>query len=98
MSFVDVFVVIKCMRWKAFYFDRHEQDNNDAANNDHFGFKSRKCPPQNNDLDKFAADLLAMVHNITFRNVNKKYQNKLNEFLNLKLNEFLNLVIKHFLS
>ena len=55
--------VIKRMRWKTFFFDRHEQDNNDAANNDHFGFKSRKCPPQNNDLDKFEADLLDMVYN-----------------------------------
>ena len=52
------------MIWKAFFFDRHEQDNNDAANNDHFGFKSRKCHPQNNDLEKFEADLLDMVfHN-----------------------------------
>ena len=29
------------MRWKAFFFDRNEQDNNDAINNDNFGFKSR---------------------------------------------------------
>ena len=70
------------MRWKAFFFDRHKQDNNDAANNDHFGFKSRKCPPQNNDLDKFVADLLDMVHNIKFRNLNNKFQKKLNEDIN----------------
>ena len=30
------------MRWKAFFFDRNEQDNNDATNNANFGFKSRK--------------------------------------------------------
>ena len=70
---------IKRMRWKAFFFDRNEQDNNDATNNDNFGFKSRKCPPQNSDLDKFEADLLDMVHNVKFRNVNNKFQNKLNE-------------------
>ena len=34
--------------------------------------KSRKCPPQNSDLDKFEADLLDMVHNVKFRNVNRK--------------------------
>ena len=67
------------MRLKAFFFDRNEQDNNDAINNDNFGFKSRKCPPQNSELDKFEADLLDMVHNIKFRKVNKKFQNKLNE-------------------
>ena len=71
--------VIKRMRWKAFFFDRNEQDNDDAINNDNFGFKSRKCPPQNSELDKFEADLLDMVHNIKFRKVNHKFQNKLNE-------------------
>ena len=34
--------VIKRMRWKAFIFDRNEQDNNYAIHNDNFGFKSRK--------------------------------------------------------
>ena len=34
---------------------------------------------QNSELDKFEADLLDMVHNIKFRNVNNKFQNKLNE-------------------
>ena len=67
---------------ESIFFDRHEQDNNDTANNNHFGFKSRKCPPQNNNLDKFEADLLDMVHNIKFRNVNNKFQNKLNEDIN----------------
>ena len=66
-------------RLKAFFFDRNEQDNNDARNNDNFGFKSRKCPPQNSELDNFEADLLDMVHNIKFRNVYNKFQNKLNE-------------------
>ena len=70
---------IKRMRWKAFFFDRNDQDNKEATNNNNFGFKSRKCPPQNSELDKFEADLLDMVHNIKFRNVNNKFQNKLNE-------------------
>ena len=67
------------MIWKAFLFDRNEQDNNDATNNVNFGFKSRKCPPQNSELDKFEADFLDMVHNIKFRNVKMKFQNKLKE-------------------
>ncbi|PFX18201.1 hypothetical protein AWC38_SpisGene17441 [Stylophora pistillata] len=74
--------VTKRMRWKAFFFDRDEQSNNDAANNDNFGFKSSKCPPQNSDLDKSEADLLDMVHSIKFRNVNNSFQNKLNEDIN----------------
>ena len=71
--------VIKRMRWQAFIYDRNEQDNNYAIHNDNFGFKSRKCPSQNRELDKFEADLLDMLHNIKFRKVNKKFQNKLNE-------------------
>ena len=67
----EVESVIKRKRWKAFFFDRNEQDNNDAINNDNFGFKSRKCPPKNSELGKFEADLLDMVHNIKFRKVNK---------------------------
>ena len=67
------------MSWKAFFFDRNKQDNNDATNNDNFGFKSRKCPSQSSELDKFEADLLDMVRNIKFRNVNNKFQKKLNE-------------------
>ena len=67
------------MRWKAFFFDRQEQDNSNATNSDNFGFKSRKCPPQNSELDKFETDLLDMVHNIKVRNVNNKFQKKLNK-------------------
>ena len=67
------------MRWKAFFFEHNDQDNKEATNNNNFGFKSRKCPPQNSELDKFEADLLGMVHNIKFRNVNNKFQNKLSE-------------------
>ena len=67
------------MRWKAFFFDRNEEDSSDVVTNNSFGFKSRKCPPQNNELDKFEADLLDMVHNVKFRNVNNKFQNKFNK-------------------
>ena len=67
------------MRWKAFFFDHNDQDNKEATNNNNFAFKSRKCPPQNSKLDKFEADLLSMVHNIKFRNINNKFQNKLSE-------------------
>ena len=70
---------IKRIRWKAFFFDRNKQNNTDATDNDNFAFKSRKCPPQNSELDKFEADLLDMVHNIKFRNVNNKIQINLNE-------------------
>ena len=64
--------VIKRMRWKAFFFERNEDEDqdelNDEQNNqDHkYGFKSRKCPPQIEDMEKFEDDLLEMVKNIKF--------------------------------
>ena len=79
--------VIKRMRWKAFFFDQNTDvadctDETDNAATDKFGFKSRKCPPQNEEMIKFEADLLHMVKNIQFRNVNDQFQNKLNEDTN----------------
>ena len=57
-------------------FDRSAQDNKEATNNDNFGFKSRKYPPQNSELDKFETDHVDMVHNIKFISVNNKFQKK----------------------
>ena len=77
--------VIKRMRWKAFFFERNENEDqdelNDEQNNqDHkYGFKSRKCPPQIEDMEKFEDDLLEMVKNIKFRKVHDKFQDSLRE-------------------
>jgi len=76
--------VIKRMRWKAFFYekstDKKDQQNDDSNNK--FGFKSRKCPPQNEDLDKFEEDLLEMVKNIKFRETYDEFQNQLNKDIN----------------
>ena len=77
--------VIKRMRWKAFFFERNENEDqdelNDEQNNqDHkYGFKSRKCPPQIEDMEKFEDDLLEMVKNIKFRKVHDEFQDSLRE-------------------
>lgn len=68
--------VIKRMRWKAFFFDRDEDDK-DMDTNSNFGLKSRKCPPQVADMKEFEHDLLHMVENIQFRNCNDPFQSKL---------------------
>jgi len=76
--------VIKRMRWKAFFYekstDKKDQQNDDSNNK--FGLKSRKCPPQNEDLDKFEEDLLEMVKNIKFRETYDEFQNQLNKDIN----------------
>jgi len=66
--------VSRCFLLSLSFLDRNEQDNNEATNNDNFGFKSRKCSPQNSELGKFEADLLDQVHNIKFRDINNKDQ------------------------
>ena len=49
--------VIKRMRWKAFFFERNEDEDQDELNDDQnsqnhkYGFKSRKCPPQIEDME-----------------------------------------------
>ena len=47
--------VIKRIRWKAFFFDQNSDDK-EQVTDEKFGFKSRKCPPQNDEMDKFEAD------------------------------------------
>ena len=70
------------MRWKAFFFDKDTDQDNESTDSNNYGFKSRKCPPQNEEMDKFQTDLLEMVRNIEFRNVKDKFQDKLNEDIN----------------
>ena len=58
--FEKVESVIKRMRWKAFFFERdedideesHEEQGIDQDENSKYGFKSRKCPPQIEDMEK----------------------------------------------
>ena len=63
--------IIKRIRWKAFFFEQnkvknktnHDNDNDDSnsAADNNFGFKSRKCPPQNEELNNFEADVYDMI-------------------------------------
>ena len=75
--------VIKRMRWKAFFFEKQNKD--DQPNNNHnenFGFKSRKCPPQNEDLAPFENDLLNMIKHIQFKNTQDDFQDQLRKDIN----------------
>ena len=67
------------MRWKAFFFERdnEEEQNEKEEPSNKFGFKSRKCLPQNQDMEKFEDDLLGMIKNIKFRIVNDEFQRTL---------------------
>ena len=77
--------VIKRMRWKTFFYEQNKDNNkndrnakyddNNKPNN--FGFKSRKCPPQNEELNQFEADIYDMIKNIEFKQVQDDFQDQL---------------------
>eukprot|EP00795_Rhopilema_esculentum_P011087 gene11087-biopygen13455 len=72
--------VIKRMRWKAFFHKKPKEDDQQTEDqNKTFGFKSRKCPPQNEDLDAFESDLLNMIKHIQFRKTHDQFQDQLRE-------------------
>lgn len=77
----------KRRRWKAHFHGNNSDERNqsthdadaDSETDDKYGFKSRKCPPQHEDLDRFQADLMDMVNNIRFRKTQDKFQTQLNK-------------------
>ena len=42
-----------------------------------YGFKTRNCPPQHEDLMEFEDDLQKMISNVQFRRVKNDFQNRL---------------------
>ena len=73
-------LVIKRMRWKAVFFDQKKKDDK-SENADNFGIKSKKCPPQVNDMIAFENDLFYMIKNIKFKQVKNDFLDKLNNDL-----------------
>ena len=67
--------LIKRMRWKALQFQGKLQPSDKET----YGFKSKKCPPVVNELSKFEEDLMKIIKNIEFRNVNNEFQKKMKE-------------------
>ena len=61
------------MRWKAMAF----LGKLEASSNEKYGFKTRYCPPQIEELSKFEIDMMHMVKNIEFKHVQNEFQNKL---------------------
>lgn len=71
--------VLKRMRWRAFFFLREgkggESDDLEDARN--FGFNSRKCPPQIEELKPFEDDMVRLIEKIEFRKVSDPFQDML---------------------
>ena len=76
--------VIKCMRWKTFFFLRDNSDINKTNSNginesgkDTFGVKSKQHSAQINEPQSFEKDLLDIIKAIQFRNVKDDFQTKM---------------------
>ena len=68
--------VLKRMRWRAFFFLRGE-NSGDNGEDEKFGFKSRKCPPQIEEMRPFEDDIVRLVEKIEFRKISDPFQDML---------------------
>ena len=72
------------MRWKAHFFlkgNKNEEENNGETEdqNEYYGLKSKRTPPQIDDMANFERDLLSIVDNLQFRQVQNNFQRKLSD-------------------
>ena len=67
-------LLIKRMRWKAYYFDQPESNQTPIYRYD---FKTRSSPPQHKELVKFEDELLSLVKNLKFSKVTNTFQRKI---------------------
>ena len=60
------------MRWRALFFLRNDKDDSDIPEaKDTFGFRTRKCPPQVDELVAFEDDLMKLIENLQFRRIKR---------------------------
>ncbi|MEL6805484.1 MAG: hypothetical protein AAFO91_17080, partial [Bacteroidota bacterium] len=71
---------INRMRWKAFFFDRHDKDQTLQPEDDseYNIFRSNKSGPESDKLLPFESDLWHLVKSIRFKKVKSAFQVKLN--------------------
>ena len=71
------------MRWKALFFLKRNQTNEDDSENEtereNFGFKSSKVPPPLKETMNFERDLWQLVESVQFSNHRQPFQRKLSK-------------------
>ena len=68
--------VIRRMRWRAHHYLRKGKED-DEEDSDYYGFKSRRSPPNIEELKNFEDDLASMIENVTFRMTQSKFHDTL---------------------
>ena len=69
--------VMKRMRWRAFFFLRNDDEEVEQGEEVHYGFNSRRCPPQMDELKPFEEDMAKLIGNIQFRRPRDIFQSTL---------------------
>ena len=69
--------VLKWMRWSAFFFLRNEDEEDECGDGMHYGFDSRRCPPQIDELNSFEDDMAKLIESVEFRRPRDNFQNTL---------------------
>ena len=69
--------VMKRMRWRAFFFLRSDDEEVEQGEEEYYGFRSRRCPPQMDELKPFEDDMEKLIGNIQFRRSRDSFQRTL---------------------
>ena len=95
----NVELLIKRMRWKAHLYENSGLNTSNPLN---YIFKSRKCPPQHNDLIQFENDFLELIKRVKFKKVKNKFLDQLHKDIlsikNLKKFSFLQTKLEIFMK
>ena len=65
------------LRWKAYWYSRHNDSLHDKDNNTYFCFPTRNSAPECEDLNYLEHDLYLLVRCIKFRKCKSHFQKKL---------------------
>ena len=58
--------VMKRMRWRAFYYLRNDDEGDIHEEDEYYGLKTRRCPPQIEELKSFEEGMERLIGNIQF--------------------------------
>ena len=68
---------INRLRWKAFHYDRRNEEENEDIARECYGFKTEKSPPPNIALTHFENDMHDLISDIKFTKIEDEFQKKL---------------------
>ena len=65
------------MRWKAHFFLKEDSNDETKQERESYGFKTRKCPPQCQEMENFEKDVMNIVKNLELRKMTFSFMYRL---------------------